>query len=108
MVGRMRSGLISAYWPLAATLSSLTVRFSSLMTLRVRSCPGTFGLWGALLAGGDVIAAKGGNNETVTEEDEIYLRSGLVGWLYIDTRDKENVEVLEINNTSHTFTRAQV
>ena len=78
------------------------------MTLRVRSCPGTFGLWGALLAGGDVIATKGGNNETMTEEDEIYLRSGLAGWLYIDTRDKENVEVLEINTTTHTFTRAQV
>ena len=48
------------------------------------------------------------NNETVTEEDEIYLRSGLAGWLYIVTRVKENVEVLEINSTTHTFTRAQV
>ena len=48
------------------------------------------------------------NNETVTEEDKIYLRSGLAGWLYIVTRDKENVEVLEINSTTHTFTRAQV
>ena len=28
---------------------------------------GTFGLWGSLLAGGDVIAAKGRNNRTLTE-----------------------------------------
>ena len=28
---------------------------------------GTFGLWGSLLAGGDVIAAKGRNNLTLTE-----------------------------------------
>ena len=28
---------------------------------------GTFGLWGSLLAGGEVIAAKGRNNLTLTE-----------------------------------------
>ena len=28
---------------------------------------GTFGLWGALLAGGEVLAAKGRNNITLTE-----------------------------------------
>ena len=27
---------------------------------------GSFGMWGAILSGGDVIAAKGTNNETYT------------------------------------------
>ena len=66
--------------------------------------PGTFGLWGSLLAGGEVIASKGRNNVTLTEEDEIFLRSGLSGWLYIDTRDPDNTTVLEVNTTSNSFT----
>ena len=41
---------------------------------------------------------------TLTEEDEIFLRSGLSGWLYIDTRDPDNTTVLEVNTTSNTFT----
>lgn len=65
---------------------------------------GTFGLWGSLLAGGDVIAAKGRNNRTLTEEDEIYLRSDMAGWLYIDTLDPANVTVLQVNQTLGVFT----
>ena len=66
--------------------------------------PGTFGLWGALLAGGDVIAAKGTSNLTLSEEDEIYLRSGMPGWLYVDTRDQDNIVILQVNSTTQTFT----
>ena len=51
--------------------------------------PGTFGLWGSLLAGGDLIAAKGTSDLILSEEDEIYLRSGMPGWLYVDTRDQD-------------------
>ena len=61
-------------------------------------------MWGSLLAGGDVVAAKGTNNVTLTENDEMYLRSGLPGWLYVDTRDKSNIVVLQVNTTSQTFT----
>ena len=48
---------------------------------------GTFGMWGSLLAGGDVIVSKGRNdpivtNATVTEEDEIFLKAALPNWLY--------------------------
>ena len=32
---------------------------------------GTFGLWGSLLAGGDVVAAKGRNNITLTEVGQV-------------------------------------
>ena len=67
---------------------------------------GTFGLWGSLLAGGDVIAAKGTSNVNLSEEDEIYLRSGMPGWLYVDTRDKNNITVLQVNTTTQTFTPA--
>ena len=105
---KIRLGSISVCWPPATTASSPTVGLSSLSSLRVISSQGTFGLWGALLAGGHVIAAKGRNNETVTEEDEIYLRSDMPGWLYVDTRDEENIEVLQINSTTHTFSRAQL
>ena len=61
-------------------------------------------MWGSLLAGGDVVAAKGTNKLTLTENDEMYLRSGLPGWLYVDTRDKSNIVVLQVNTTSQTFT----
>ena len=46
----------------------------------------TFGMWGSLLAGGEVIVPKGRNNDTLTEEDEIYLAANMPGWLYVDTR----------------------
>jgi len=65
---------------------------------------GTFGLWGSLLAGGDVVAAKGRNNITLTEEDEIYLRSDLAGWLYIDTLQPHNLTLLQVNKTLGVFT----
>ena len=61
-------------------------------------------MWGSLLAGGDVVAAKGTNKLTLTENDEMFLRSGLPGWLYVDTRDKSNIVVLQVNTTSQTFT----
>ena len=46
----------------------------------------TFGMWGSLLAGGDVIVSKGRNPDTLTEEDEVYLAANMPGWLYVDTR----------------------
>ena len=64
-------------------------------------------MWGSLLAGGDVVAAKGTNNVTLTENDEMYLRSGLPGWLYVDTRDQNNVRVLQVNTSNETFTPAE-
>ena len=63
-------------------------------------------MWGSLLAGGDVITSKGTNEVTLTEFDEIYLRSGMPGWLYVDTRDQNNVIVLQVNTTTQTFTPA--
>ena len=71
------------------------------------SFPGSFGLWGSLLAGGDVIAAKGTSNSTLSEEDRVYLRSGMSGWLYVDTRDQTNVRVLRVNTSNETFTPAE-
>ena len=59
---------------------------------------GTFGLWGSLLAGGDVIVAKGTSYNTTTEEDEIYMRAAMPGWLYIDTRNNQTT-VLKLNET---------
>ena len=43
-------------------------------------------MWGSLLAGGEVIVPKGRNNDTLTEEDEIFLAANMPGWLYVDTR----------------------
>ena len=50
---------------------------------------GSFGMWGSLLAGGDVIVSKGRNDPTITEsttteEDEIFLNAAMPNWLYID------------------------
>ena len=47
---------------------------------------GTFGLWGSLLAGGDVIVSKGRSRTRLSEEDYIYREAAMPGWLYIDTR----------------------
>ena len=55
-----------------------------------------------------MIAAKGTSNVNLSEEDEIYLRSGMAGWLYVDTRDKNNITVLQVNTTSQTFTPASM
>ena len=65
------------------------------------SSSGTFGIWGALLAGGDVIAARG-RNVTLAEEDQIYVRAGLEGWLYLDT-SHALVRLLEVDTDNHTF-----
>ena len=54
-----------------------------------------------------MIASKGRNNETLTEEDEIYLRSEMPGWLYIDTRDSQRPRVLEVNTNTGNFTPVQ-
>ena len=62
---------------------------------------GTFGLWGALLAGGDVVVSRGRNNITFTEEDEIYLRSAMPDWLYIDTRYIDNITIYEIDKNNN-------
>ena len=61
---------------------------------------GTFGLWGSLLAGGDVVVSKGRNMETVTEEDEIYMKSSMPNWLYVDTRDISNITVLKLDQSN--------
>ena len=81
---------------------------------------GTFGLWGALLSGGDVIVAKvqilhlskikdqrsylqtfgcqGNFEDYLTEEDDIFLRAKMPGWRYIDGR-KGTPVVLKIEDT---------
>ena len=70
---------------------------------------GTFGMWGALLSSGHVIAAKGTNNVTYSEvishylqllftrylqEDYVFLRSHLTNWTYMDTRRAEQPKLL--------------
>ena len=55
-----------------------------------------------------MIASKGRSNETLTEEDEIYLRTGLAGWLYIDTRDRGRTRVLEVNTTTGNFSQVDL
>ena len=82
---------------------------------------GTFGMWGSLLAGGDVIAATGttGKEEATTEvglniifqflspqshynlifvqEDQIYRRAAMENWVYLDVRDKDNIQEVTIS-----------
>ena len=55
-----------------------------------------------------MIASKGRSNETLTEEDEIYLRTGLPGWLYIDTRDTMRTRVLQVNTSTGSFTPVEL
>ena len=43
----------------------------------------------------------------LTEDDEMYLRSALPGWLYIDTRH-EVIEMLKVNNKTHKFEEASM
>ena len=64
---------------------------------------GTFGLWGSLLAGGDVIVSKGRNENGLTEEDNIYKWSAMPGWLYIDTLNPEKISVLKLDNKTREF-----
>ena len=68
-------------------------------------------MWGSLLAGGDVIVSKGRNdptvtNATVTEEDEIFLKAALPNWLYIDTRNVNNITVLSVDPKSKHFIKS--
>ena len=98
-------------WPQVTTLSSVMVGNYCHKLFILYWCslsqsglfPGSFALWGSLLAGGEVIAAKGTSNLMLSEEDRVYLRSGMPGWLYLDTRDKNNVVVLQVNTTTQTF-----
>eukprot|EP00092_Neocalanus_flemingeri_P006359 GFUD01006845.1.p1 GENE.GFUD01006845.1~~GFUD01006845.1.p1 ORF type:complete len:394 (-),score=65.44 GFUD01006845.1:16-1137(-) len=53
---------------------------------------GTYGTWGSLLAGGDVIVPTGINAELNTEEDQIYKRAAMPGWVYLDVRDLDNIQ----------------
>ena len=72
---------------------------------------GSFGMWGSLLAGGDVIVAKGRNDPTMTEAtttdfDEMFLKAAMPNWLYIDTRDVTNITVLTVDPTTNQFVLA--
>ena len=98
-------GLTSVCWAPVTTRSSPTARGGRRPSEAVRahkcSSSGTFGIWGALLAGGDVIAARG-RNVTLAEEDQIYVRAGLEGWLYLDT-SHALVRLLQVDTDNHTF-----
>eukprot|EP00092_Neocalanus_flemingeri_P031120 GFUD01033803.1.p1 GENE.GFUD01033803.1~~GFUD01033803.1.p1 ORF type:complete len:395 (+),score=73.09 GFUD01033803.1:156-1340(+) len=52
---------------------------------------GTYGQWGSLLAGGQVIAATGTNKEANSEADQINKRAAIHGWLFLDVRDLKNI-----------------
>ena len=84
----------------------MVIDYNFIMGTDCSTFPGTFALWGSLLAGGDVIAAKGTSDLNLSEEDEIYLRSGMPGWLYVDTRDQNNIKVLQVDQSTQTFTSA--
>ena len=64
---------------------------------------GTFGLWGSLLAGGDVIVPKGRKKMGLTEEDYIYTKSAMPGWLYIDTLDNKKISVFKFDDDTKDF-----
>lgn len=53
---------------------------------------GTFGTWGSLLAGGEVIAPTGTNPDSMTEDDIIWQRAAMPGWVYLDVRDVKNIQ----------------
>merc|ERR1711892_1404044 len=53
---------------------------------------GTFGTWGSLFAGGDVIAPTGTNPDRKTEDDQIWEKAALPGWLYLDVRDVNDIQ----------------
>ena len=78
---------------------------------------GTFGMWGSLLAGGDVIAAKShilkyhtseddstvDPLELIGEQDYFHLQAALPQWRYIDTRNVENITILKVDPETHKF-----
>ena len=39
----------------------------------------------------------------MTEDDEIFLRAAMPGWLYIDTRDPEDTRLLKVDSQTHKF-----
>ena len=63
-------------------------------------------MWGALLAGGDVVVSKGTSDKYLTEEDEIYCMAAMSGWLYIDTR-KNNTNILKVCDERNQFVIAE-
>ena len=58
---------------------------------------GTFGQWGSLLAGGEVIAVTGTNKEANSEEDQVNRRAAMEGWIFLDVRDQTNITELDFS-----------
>ena len=67
---------------------------------------GTFGLWGSLLAGGDVIVSKGRSRNRLSEEDYIYREAAMPSWLYIDTSHPKSTRVLRVDEKTKQFVNA--
>ena len=66
---------------------------------------GTFGLWGSLLAGGDVVVSKGLSEDGMTADDYYYTIADFP-WLYVDTRDPNVTNVLVFDKSSQQFINA--
>ena len=62
-------------------------------------------MWGSLLAGGDVIAARGTHETLLNEEDEVYLRSAMTNWSFIDTRN-DSMKLYNVNSKTGEFSLA--
>ena len=68
---------------------------------------GTFGQWGALLAGGDVVSVTGHSEELKNrvgwplirylrshhyiKEDSVYRRAAMANWVFLNVRDVDNI-----------------
>ena len=50
-----------------------------------------------------MIFIQGGSEKMLTEEDEIYLKAAMPGWLYIDTRNISEIKILEIDQDKREF-----
>ena len=68
---------------------------------------GSFGMWGSLLAGGDVVVARGRGDDFMIREDEIFLYSAMPNWLYIDTRNTSDIKVLNNEDLKAQFSHIQ-
>ena len=65
---------------------------------------GTFGLWGSLLAGGDVIVSKSRTkNAKGFNEDNFHKNNAMQGWLFIDTLDPEKIRILKLDYENREF-----
>ena len=65
---------------------------------------GTFGLWGSLLAGGDVIVSKSRTrNKKGWSEDNFHKNNAMQGWLFIDTLDPEKINILKLDHKNREF-----